>query len=141
MDKYYLVKKEALPEYFSKVLEVKKMLEHGYNISNACKKVGLSRTAFYKYKDAVYEVKDLYSKQAILLVRLKETTESLTNLLKDLRDLGIEILTLNREETINKVICLTMKVRLMDNDFDLTSIFTKIKELDNVIYAKILVSE
>ena len=53
--KYYIVAAEALPEIFVKVAEAKRMMQAGEagTVGEATKLVGISRSAFYKYKDAV----------------------------------------------------------------------------------------
>ena len=56
--KYFIVEAEALPEVFLKVAEAKRMLETGEasTVNQATKVAGISRSAFYKYKDAVRPV-------------------------------------------------------------------------------------
>lgn len=53
--KYYIVSAEALPEVFIKVAEARRMLQVGEaaTVGEAARMVGISRSAFYKYKDAV----------------------------------------------------------------------------------------
>ena len=53
--KYYIVAANALPEIFVKVAEAKRMMQTGEadTVGAATKQVGISRSAFYKYKDAV----------------------------------------------------------------------------------------
>lgn len=53
--KYYIVSAEALPEVFIKVAEDRRMLQVGEaaTVGEAARMVGISRSAFYKYKDAV----------------------------------------------------------------------------------------
>ena len=53
--KYYIVSADALPEVFLKVAEAKRMLQVGEaaTVGEAARQVGISRSAFYKYKDAV----------------------------------------------------------------------------------------
>ena len=53
--KYYLVAAEALPEIFIRVAEAKRMMQTGEadTVGAATKMAGISRSAFYKYKDAV----------------------------------------------------------------------------------------
>ena len=52
---YYLVDRRVLPEVFIKVMEVKQRLNTGESVSvnEAVRKTGLSRSAYYKYKDSV----------------------------------------------------------------------------------------
>ena len=53
--KYYLVEASALPEVFVKVTEAKSLLETGEarTVAEAVDRAGLSRSAFYKYKDCL----------------------------------------------------------------------------------------
>ena len=48
--KYYLIEASALPEVFLKVAEVKRLLGTGEldKVSDAAKRVGISRSAYYK---------------------------------------------------------------------------------------------
>ena len=52
--KYYIVAASALPEIFVKVAEAKRMMQTGEadTVGEAARLVGISRSAFYKYKDA-----------------------------------------------------------------------------------------
>ena len=53
---YFLVKADVLPEVFVKVMEVKRFLNSGKakSVNEAVQRVGLSRSAYYKYKDCIY---------------------------------------------------------------------------------------
>ena len=59
--KYYLVAAEALPEIFIRVAEAKRMMQTGEadTVGAATKMAGISRSAFYKYKDAVRPFQDM----------------------------------------------------------------------------------
>ena len=50
---YYLVKEDILPSAIKKTIKVKEMLRRHDNmtINDAVSKMGLSRSAYYKYKD------------------------------------------------------------------------------------------
>ena len=53
--KYYIVEASALPEVFLKVAEAKRLLSTGEaaTVNEATKMTDISRSAFYKYRDAV----------------------------------------------------------------------------------------
>ena len=53
--KYFIVEATALPDIFLKVAEAKRILElrEADTVNEATLKVGISRSAFYKYKDAI----------------------------------------------------------------------------------------
>ena len=52
---YYIVEAAALPEIFRKVVETRRLLDTGEaeTVNQAVHAPGISRSAFYKYKDAV----------------------------------------------------------------------------------------
>lgn len=54
---FYLVDLKILPEAIKKTIKVKEMLENGASssINEAVHRVGMSRSAYYKYKDHVYK--------------------------------------------------------------------------------------
>ena len=53
MSKYYIVDSAILPDVMDKVIEARQMLENGTvrQVSEAVKRVGISRGTYYKYKD------------------------------------------------------------------------------------------
>ena len=53
--KYFIVEASALPEVFLKVAEAKRLLATGQaaTVNEATKLTDISRSAFYKYRDAV----------------------------------------------------------------------------------------
>lgn len=53
---FYLVREEILPEAIKKTIKVKEILKRGEikTINEAVEKMGLSRSAYYKYKDFVF---------------------------------------------------------------------------------------
>ena len=53
--KYYIVEASALPEIFLKVAEAKRLLATGEaaTVNEATRMTDISRSAFYKYRDAV----------------------------------------------------------------------------------------
>ena len=55
-EKYYIVKKKALPEVLLKVVEAKRLLdsERVLTIQEATDAVEISRSSFYKYKDDIF---------------------------------------------------------------------------------------
>ena len=54
IEKYLIINKKVLPDYFEKVVDAKNLVEHGFDVSSAVKKVGISRSTYYKYKDYVF---------------------------------------------------------------------------------------
>ena len=53
--KYYIIEASALPDVFLKVAEAKRLLDTGQasTVNEATRRTGISRSAFYKYRDAI----------------------------------------------------------------------------------------
>ena len=68
-ERFFLVKNDVLPEAMKKTIEVKELLEGGRakTIHEAVNTVGLSRSAYYKYKDSVYPFQALVKEKIITL--------------------------------------------------------------------------
>ena len=45
-EEFLIIDKSILPEHFGMIIEIKELINNGYKISDACKKVGLSRSTF-----------------------------------------------------------------------------------------------
>lgn len=72
--RFYLVKGDLLPEVFVKTLKAKELLRKGEvrTIRDAVQRVGLSRSAFYKYKDSVFPFFEVTRGKIITLSLLLE---------------------------------------------------------------------
>jgi len=60
-ERYFVVREDILPEAIVKTVRVKDMLRRGeaQTVHEAAERVGLSRSAFYKYKDGIYPLEQL----------------------------------------------------------------------------------
>ena len=65
--KYFIVEASALPEIFLKVAEAKQLLATGQlaTVNEAAKHTGISRSAFYKYRDALLPFENMSSGRII----------------------------------------------------------------------------
>ncbi len=111
--KYYLVKADALPEVFVKVTEAKALLETGAarTIAEAVDMVDLSRSAFYKYKDAITPFRDM-KRDAIMTLHIKlhDKPGKLASVLSIFTETGANILTINQSIPANGVALVTVSV-------------------------------
>ena len=67
--KLYIVEAAVLPEVFLKVCEAKELLQTGAaaTVAEAASMAGISRSAFYKYKDAIRPFRDIKRDQVITM--------------------------------------------------------------------------
>ena len=97
--KFFIVEATALPEIFLKVAEAKRMLETGETdkVNEATKAVGISRSAFYKYRDTIAPFQNLMAGRIInFQMMLKNKAGVLSALLSIFASCGANILTINQ---------------------------------------------
>lgn len=103
-DLYYLVKASVLPDVFIKVMRVKELLSSGKakSINEAVNKVELSRSAFYKYRDAILPFYESSAGQVLSLVFLTEDFPGvLSGIIDCLAKAKVNVLTINQNYPIN----------------------------------------
>ncbi len=96
---YFIVETQAMPEIIQKVVQAKRLLETGRasTVNAAAQAVGISRSAFYKYKDAVRPFNDmLHGRIVTLQVVLRHEPGALSALLNVFAGTGANILTINQ---------------------------------------------
>ena len=92
--KYYIVEAQALPEIFRKVAEAKQMLETGETdkVNVAAKAVGISRSAFYKYRDTIAPFQNLMAGRIITFqLVLKDRAGVLSSILSIFASLNADL--------------------------------------------------
>ena len=97
--KYYLVEAGVLPEVFIKVTEARELLETGEvrTVAEAVERVGISRSAFYKYKDSIMPFRDMRHGSIVTFnALLRDKKGVLSSLLTTFADSGANILTINQ---------------------------------------------
>ena len=96
---YFIVEADALPEVFRKVVQAKRMLEAGEaaTVNDAARQAGISRSAFYKYKDAVRPFRDMIQGRiATFQILLKDEPGVLSSVLNIFARTGGNILTIHQ---------------------------------------------
>ena len=109
--KYYIVAANALPEIFVKVAEAKRMMQTGEaeTVGAATKLAGISRSAFYKYKDSVRPFNDmLHGRIVTFQILLKDEPGILSGVLNVFAGTGVNILTINQNIPANGCAVVTM---------------------------------
>ena len=111
---YFIVEASSMPEIFRKVAQAKRLLETGEEttVNGAARAVGISRSAFYKYKDAVRPFNDmLHGRIVTFQTMLRDEPGILSGLLNLFAGTGINILTINQNIPVNGCAVVTMRRR------------------------------
>lgn len=109
--RFYLVEADMLPEVFSKVVKAKELLQTGEcaTVAEASAAVGISRSAYYKYKDSVTPFQDLERGRIITFhITLRDKMGVLSTLLAVFANTGANILTINQSIPLNGTALVTI---------------------------------
>ena len=139
--KYYLVSAEALPEVFIKVAEAKRMLQVGEadTVGEAARLVGISRSAFYKYKDAVQPFQNMKAGRIITFYTLlKDTPGALSNILSIFANSGANILTINQTIPTNGCAGVTISAETSDMVEGLEELMARASSAEGVLKFEIM---
>ncbi|MBR6069347.1 MAG: ACT domain-containing protein [Ruminococcus sp.] len=133
-----------LPDVFTKVLEVKKLMAQKgeKSFASACKRVGISRSAYYKYKDSVFSYEELFNRRIVnLYLLLSDSPGVLSSVLVFLHGLDANILTVNQSIPVDGAATVNISLRMADASPDEILSLNSITELDGVLEAKVLSAE
>ena len=139
--KYYLVSAEALPEVFIKVAEAKRMLQVGEadTVGEAARLVGISRSAFYKYKDAVQPFQNMRAGHIITFYALlKDIPGVLSNYLSIFAGSGANILTINQTIPTNGCAGVTISAETSEMVDGLEELMSRAAAAQSVLKFEIL---
>jgi chorismate mutase len=141
---YYLVDRRVLPEVFIKVMEVKQRLNTGESVSvnEAVRKTGLSRSAYYKYKDSVMPFYEATSgKKVTLLITVENFQGILSSIITIIADSHANILTINQNIPINGLADISISIETVSMFGTVDDILKDIAKLAGVRKCEILSRE
>ncbi len=139
-----VVDSQILPDVFEKVLQVKKLLacKEEKSLASACKRTGISRSAYYKYKDGVFSYDEIFSRKIVSLrLLLSDSPGVLSRVLIFLHGLSANILTVSQSVPVDGSAPVDISLRLTDDCYGEISALSSIAELDGVIEVRIISAE
>lgn len=143
-NKFYVINKDVLPEIFSKVVEVKELLEKGnvLTVQEATEKVGISRSSFYKYKDSIFPFYDKGNGQAItMLIHLQDETGILSDVLNHIAHVGGNVLTINQMIPMNGIAIINLCMQTANMGMNIEEFINQLEAVHGVQQIKILARE
>ena len=140
--RYYLVREDVLTEAMQKTLEVKKMLQRDHmSILDAVTKTGLSRSAFYKYRDAVFPFHSIVKERILtVFLQLEDRSGTLATLLQSVAEARCNILTIHQTIPIQGRANVTLSLDVTAMEMDLDTFLQQLKKLDFVESADVVSS-
>jgi len=139
--RYFIVEASALPEVYLKVADAKRLLETGeeQTVNAAARRVGISRSAFYKYKDAIRPFRDmLHGRIVTIQLILRNELGALSSVLNMFADWGGNVLTINQAIPDGDAAAVTVGLETSELKTDLESLLTALRAKDEVVRCEIL---
>ena len=136
--RFLLVDAGVLPDVFLKVLKAKELLASGEarNISAATRQAELSRSAFYKYRDAIAPFQNLMAGRIITFqIMLKDKAGILSEILTIFASCGANILTINQSIPTGGRAMVTISAETSNLNCNIEALTQQIAERKGVVKA------
>lgn len=132
---FYLINASIVPDIYKKVITAKSLLASGKakSASQAAKMADISRSVYYKYKDAIFEYHgDDSSDTATINAKLMDNAGVLSSLMNELYKAGANVLSVNQSVPIHSVADVSVTVRIAEMTATKEELLNSIKEIDGV---------
>lgn len=131
---YLLVDMSVLPEVYVKVIEAKGYLQSGEaaNASQAAKMAGISRSAYYKYKDKIFEYSEQGDDVTTINAKLQDNAGVLGSVMNELYLAGANILAVNQSIPVNNIADVSITVCFAQSGHMTDEVLEKIKSVGGV---------
>jgi len=139
-NKLYIISENILTEGMKKTIKAKNLLENrkAKNISQAIAMVGLSRGAFYKYKDNIHKMASNISDIVSLMLILKDQSGVLSHVLNKISDSNANILTINQEIPLGNSARVSIYIKTKNMYIEPYKLINSLMTIDGVQNAKLL---
>ena len=139
--KYYIVEASALPEVFLKVAEAKRLLSTGEatTVNEATRMTDISRSAFYKYRDAVLPFQNMMTGRILTYqILLHDEPGRLSEILGLFAAARANIMTINSIVPTNGTAVVTISAETMDLTVPLEELLHSLEHTPGVVKVEVL---
>ncbi len=132
---YLVVHKSLLPQYLEKVIEARALLNSHEveTITEAVRKVGISRNTYYKYKDFIYEDKQIARQHAVMTLVLKDSPGTLSSVINTITKNKCNIITISQAVPVSGLATVMITIDISKFKGHIVQL---IKELENLSATK-----
>jgi len=134
-NQFYLVREDILPEAVLKTMQVKELLAQGKvrTVNEAVELVGISRSAFYKYKDGIFPLSRLERERIITIsMDLEHRTGLLSKVLAVIAGWGGNVLTIHQSIPLQGMANVVISVETQGTGNDITDLLNDLREQEGV---------
>jgi len=133
---YLIIDKEILPEYYEKVVKTKQdLLEKRFeSVQEACKKNGISRSTYYKYKDHIFKTEERSEGNiCVFSMSLSHEPGVLSKVCRKLSDLHISILTISQSLPIQGKADILISADISNLSMNVNTMIEELRKIDQVL--------
>ena len=144
LNEYLIVEKSALPDYFIRVVEARRLLESGAcaQVIDAVHAVGISRSTYYKYKDKVLEPSQLtVGRKASLMLQLNHRAGMLSRVLSTVSECNANRLTITQSLPIHGKASITLSIDRSQRSRSVDDRVAELNAIDGVDQVRLLALE
>lgn len=141
--KYFLVREDVLTDAMQKTLQAKHLLQSGKvaSIWDAVKEVDLSRSAYYKYRDAVFPFHSIVKERILtVFIQLLDQKGALAMLLEMVSEAQCNVLTIHQTIPIQGRANVTLSLDVTSMALSLDEWIQNMKQLPFVESADVISS-
>lgn len=139
--RFFVVREDILPEAIVKTIQVKDILKSGevQTINEAVERVGLSRSAFYKYKDGVYALAEIVKEHIITIsMDLAHRSGVLSNVLGIIAAHEGSVLTMNQSIPLQGYANVVLSVDISNLALEIDPFVELLKQQAGVRHAAVI---
>ncbi len=136
-EEFLLINKKALPEVYSGVVRVKELIAgKGLTTLEAVKEAGISRSAFYKYKDYVFKYTEDGVRPLNLTAVLNDKAGVFSALTAELYKYGANILTINQSMPTDGIATVSLVISIKNLEISLETLLNLLEKVEGVVSIK-----
>ncbi len=137
-----LVDASVMPDVFKKVLTAKQLLESGEvkTINEAVEKTNISRSAYYKYKDHVFDFNQMHGVLTLMAV-VVDMKGILSEILRIISSVNCSVLTINQSVPTDGVATVSITIKTDAMPVGVDRLITELNKISGVRSVKIVANQ
>lgn len=141
-NEYLMVHKSILPVYYEQVIAARDLINsEQLSVSDACKKLNISRSTYYKYKDFVYRPTENYGKKVVVAFNTFDERGILSSLLAVINEYHGNVMAIYQDTPIHNNAYITITIDIDQLKSDLNDLINELKQVSNVKTVELLAFE
>ena len=142
--RFYMVRGKALPEVLLKVDEANRLLhsQEARTVAEAIRRVGISRSAYYKYKDDIFRLHEkLEGKILTFVMEMEDRPGLLSGVLSKISASDGNVLTIYQSIPVNGRAMVTLSVRVLPSQAAIPDLIEQIEQAKGIHSLKMVSGE